>query len=222
MTALKASREFKSPNFLPTVIPVEFLIIHYTACDLDKTMEIFTDPTSKVAAHFVVAEDGRCFDLGGFRNDRILKGAHAGNSRLDLGGQNYEAFNEFSVGVELVNLNGNLFEFTELQYESLCKLIRELQNLFPALKDASRIIGHEHIAGWRGKSDPGVKFDWVRLFDSLGPARQGTHQTHACTKEDIEFLESSVKLRNPINNDPDFWPSLNEALEKRIANRVKQ
>ena len=43
-------RRIVSPNFDPRPIDVRFLVLHYTAVDLARTLEIFTDPARKAAA----------------------------------------------------------------------------------------------------------------------------------------------------------------------------
>ncbi|MDE0092638.1 MAG: hypothetical protein OXN83_05090, partial [Oligoflexia bacterium] len=39
--------------------------------------------------------------------------------------------------------------------------------IYPALKSSDRVLGHEHVAGCRGKKDPGCFFDWKRLFKKV-------------------------------------------------------
>jgi N-acetyl-anhydromuramyl-L-alanine amidase AmpD len=213
---MQVNVNYRSPNFQTTEIPVEFLVLHYTGCDLQKTLEIFMDEKSKVAAHFVIDETGVVYDLGIFLKGSIYKGAHAGKSRLDIEGNVYESFNDFSVGIEIVNLNGNFFEYKEAQYLALKELILELQARFPKLKKSERIIGHEHIAFWRGKSDPGLKFDWERLLRDLNMKMNTNHHFHVCLQEDVEFIKNEMSRSDKNQN---FWPALSQRLESKIADR---
>ena len=50
-------------------------------------------------------------------------------------GREWRQFNDFSIGVELVNKNGNLFEYTKKQYHCLTALIGKLKKHYPALEN---------------------------------------------------------------------------------------
>ena len=213
---MNVNSDYQSPNFESVEIPVEFLVLHYTGCDLKKTLEIFMDPKSKVAAHFVIDETGFVYDLGHFLEEPIRKGAHAGKSKLSVSGKLYKAFNEYSIGIEIVNLNGNIFDFTEAQYLALNELIKKLQSRFPNLLIPERIVGHEHVAFWRGKCDPGIKFDWPRLYKSLEMKLPADHKFNVCDESDLIFLKEKIESNQ---GETDFWPQLSLQLEKRIAER---
>ncbi len=203
--------KFISPNFTAQVIPTEFIVLHYTACSLKSTLDIFLNREKKVCAHFVIDTDGCVYDLGGFLDGPILRGAHAGKSHFEWHGMKYVDFNQFSIGVEMINLNGNLNRYTEEQYIALGELVRHLQRRFPILADSSRIVGHEHIAHWRGKADPGVLFDWSRFLSSVGLKPCEFHSFYACQNEDLKWLKSQGKIQN--------WSKLSLELETRIGQR---
>ena len=57
----------------------------------------------------------------------------------------------------------------EKQYQALFKVLSFLKKTYPSLEDPKRILGHEHIASSRGKKDPGLLFDWERLFKEVYP-----------------------------------------------------
>lgn len=211
---MKIDSTYKSPFFSDHEIPVDFLILHYTACDLKQTLEIFTSSDRKVCAHFVLDTDGTIYDLGGFIDGPIRQGAHAGKSQLELNGKSYASFNQFSIGIEIINLNGNLLEYTEEQYTSLAQLVRHLQSRFPALKNPERIMGHEHLAYWRGKADPGVLFDWSKFFASVDLKPAKIHSVFACNNEDIQWLNSQKPVKD--------WSLLSSELEARIADRMSK
>jgi N-acetylmuramoyl-L-alanine amidase len=208
-----------SPNFSRVNIPVEFCVLHYTACDLQRTLEIFLNPASRVAAHFVIDVNGDCFDLGEFMDGPILKGAHAGVSQVAIDGVTYVSLNAVSIGIELVNYNGNIFPYSDEQYSSLNILLAHLGKRFPSLMRPGRILGHENIAGKRGKADPGVLFDWPRFLSSLSLSIQELHSQHSCSLADLEFLKSEINKTSSDKRGSDFWPSLNLLLEERIARR---
>lgn len=203
--------KFTSPNFTSLEIPVDFLVLHYTACDLQKTLEIFNNTDRNVCAHFILDTDGTIYDLGAFFNGPIFRGAHAGKSHFELNGTKYVNFNQFSIGIEIINLNGNLIEYTEEQYRSLMELVSHLQNRFPNLRSSERILGHEHIAHWRGKADPGILFNWQKFLKSVGLTSQEFHSSFACQREDLEWLKKQ-KIES--------WSRLSYELETRISQRM--
>ena len=159
---------YSSPNFSNDVIPVEFVVLHYTATDLPGTVAIFNDVVRGACAHFILDLDGTVYDLGGFLNGPVRRGAHAGESRVDIDGKMITTLNDRSIGIEIINFNGNVFPFTEAQYSALNQLLGHLIARFPKLREPGRIVGHEHIASFRGKCDPGVRFDWARVLKAVG------------------------------------------------------
>lgn len=163
------NKNYKSPHFINEAIPVEFVIIHYTAQGLQASLDIFTKQKSpKVSAHLLIDERGEVYELVSCWDGSCAQAFHAGLSRYkDSSGQDWNQFNQFSIGIELINKNGNIFPYTQIQYNSLFKTLTHLQNFYPALKNPERILGHEHIAGFRGKRDPGYLFDWPLLFHSV-------------------------------------------------------
>lgn len=211
---MKISAQIRSPNFSPNEIDVQFVILHYTACDLARTTKIFTDPASKVCAHFVLDTDGTVYDLGDFLSGPIFQGAHAGESRVEVDGETLTKLNVNSIGVEMVNLNGNLFPYTEAQYVALIELLDELIFRFPILRRSGHIIGHEHIAGHRGKCDPGVEFNWDRVLNALKIDKHPMLDHFLCTPEDIRRLREEVNAcKNP---DETFWSKISADLESRL------
>ena len=167
-------QKLPSPNRDSRTIPVEFLVLHYTAVDLQHTINIFMNPDMGVSAHLVIDTDGAVYELVNCLDGQPQRAWHAGVSQW----QQWQGFNDFAIGIELVNYNGNIFEFTDKQYSSLKNVVTRLKPHYPALQNPERILGHEHIAGFRGKADPGHCFDWPRFYrDSFGdtvyPDRQG-------------------------------------------------
>ena len=211
---MEIRNQIRSPNFSANEIPVEFVVLHYTGCDLQKTLEIFTDPNMKVCAHFVIDPEGKVYDLGDFLNGPIKQGAHAGESLFSENGKEWRAFNQFSIGIEIVNLNGNIFEFPEVQYRALQELISSLRKRFSVLNDPQRIVGHEQIAGHRGKADPGVKFNWQKFFEMNYPNEKAPERKSRCSEKDLLWLKEEIK-KNP-QSGPSFWPELSTRFEAKL------
>ncbi len=211
---MKVSADISSPNFSPNEIDVQFVILHYTACDLARTKRIFSDPAMKVCAHFVLDTDGTVYDLGGFLKGPILQGAHAGESHMILDGETFTKFNAYSIGIEIINLNGNVFPYTKEQYKALTELLAVLIKRFPILSKPGHIVGHEHIAGHRGKCDPGVEFDWDLILDALEIKKHSLLEGYLCTPEDVKFIKDQIKA--VTNPDETFWSKLSSSLESRL------
>ena len=220
MSLIALIRNVESPNFDREEIPVEFLVIHYTACTLEKTLKIFSDRTRKVCSHLVVDTDGAIYDLGHFWNGPIRRGAHAGVSHFEMDGNKYEKFNDFSIGVELVNFNGNLLEFPLAQYNSLTKIIKHFNRRFVMLNDPNRIVGHEQIAGFRGKIDPGICFDWKKMYTLAFPGEKIPERTPVLTSEKLKQFEATRGgAIDPKSMKDEDWEKLNSDLEAFIGKK---
>ena len=220
MSSLSPQREYKSPHFDPTPIPVEFLILHYTAQSLKGSLDIFlsTSTEKAVSCHLLIDREGQVFEMVSCWEGVCHRAFHAGKSRWTepkQPSQTWNSFNNFSIGVELVNLNGNFYSYAEAQYQSLFQVIGHLQKTYPKLNDPYRILGHEHIAGFRGKVDPGTKFHWERLFQevygTLSPPERSPHISEVQIKQLAPLLSNSLndekakKLSLILENSAPFW-----------------
>ncbi|HEY4147457.1 MAG TPA: N-acetylmuramoyl-L-alanine amidase [Chitinophagaceae bacterium] len=128
-----------------------FVIIHHTAQNsCEKTLKTFTQPTSKVSAHYVICKDGTVHHM---LND-YLRAWQAGVSKWG----NMTDINSFSIGIEIDN---NGFEpFTDAQINSLLRLLARLKRDYAI--PAANFIGHSDIAPGR-KVDPNHYFPWQTL-----------------------------------------------------------
>lgn len=106
----------------------------------------------QVSAHFFIARDGRVWQFVSC-DDRAW---HAGASSF----QTRANCNDFSIGVELEGLEGDVF--APAQYTALTQLCLHVRQNYPI----TSVVGHEHIAPGR-KLDPGPGFDWPRLAKSV-------------------------------------------------------
>ena len=210
---ISVNHTFHSPRFTDEIIPVEFLILHYTGCSLKQTLEIFCKPEAQVCAHFVIDSDGSLYDLGQFWDGVIRRGAHAGKSRFQIETSTWDEFNKISIGVELVNLNGNLFAYPEAQYQTLFKLTRHLKERFSSLEDPNRIVGHEQISSFRGKCDPGTQFDWEYFFRSTYPRCKIPERVSLFTPGIWERFEKEFGPVQISQMTEDDWPKLSTQME---------
>ncbi len=109
-----------------------------------------------VSAHFLIRRSGELVQFVSC-NERAW---HAGASSWD----GREGCNDFSIGVELEGLEGEVFE--KEQYVALAALLASVAEHYP-IRD---VAGHEHVAPGR-KDDPGAGFDWALLRRLATPAR---------------------------------------------------
>ncbi len=207
-----------SPNYDPRPIEVRFLVLHYTAVDLARTLEIFTDPARKAAAHLVVDLDGAITECVPCWEGQAQRAWHAGVSRWHDGVQHFEVLNDWSIGVELVNYNGNIFPFTDAQYSALNNIVAHLRRRYPALAHAGAVLGHEQIAGFRGKADPGWQFDWSRFFALCYPGQPAPLRPPICppTLRDAlaRLAEVAPSERAAANA---FWERVSLLTETAVA-----
>jgi N-acetylmuramoyl-L-alanine amidase len=186
-----------SPNFTDLEIPVEFVVLHFTATTLERTLQIFKDTTSEVSSHLVIDRDGTVYELVACLHGSALRAWHAGKSRLEVvthgDARLVESFNDRSIGIELVNLNGNLFPYSEAQYASLFGVFERLKALYPALEKPESVVGHEQIAGFRGKCDPGIRFEWDRLFSVCYAGQGAPRRSPVCRQGLVDKMSALVR-----------------------------
>lgn len=178
--------QIPSPNFAPRKpdTKVRFLILHYTACDLDLSLKILTDGQSSnpVSAHYLIHEDGTLYQLV----DEKMSAWHAGVSAWGP----YESLNTWSIGIELVNPgHGSHYRpFPPPQMATLLALGQDIQKRH-AIK-SQYVLGHADIAPLR-KSDPGELLDW----QALARVGLGIYAPPNGTCVNLSTLETQALLR---------------------------
>ena len=157
-TVLYAYRHSPNYDLRPQGSHINCVVLHAsTQRTLDATIRAFQYPKSLVSAHFVLGKDGRVFQVVPLER----RAWHAGISQLD----GETEVNDFSVGIELVNLNDGIDPYLDLQYEAVARLIFQLRQRYQIPDD--RIVSHRQIALPPGrKSDP-IGFDFERLHMRL-------------------------------------------------------
>lgn len=151
-------QERPSPNCddRPDGITVDTVVLHATVLNtLDEVVSHFSDPTSRVSAHYSIDRDGTIV----CHVPEQKRAWHAGISRMPDGRTNV---NDFSIGVELVNLNDGLDPFPERQIDSMRYLLRTILARHPI----KHIVPHYECAEPLGrKSDPlGFNMAWVETL----------------------------------------------------------
>ena len=154
------------------------IIVHHTGNTVDKSsneQSAWNKVTASVlswltkvddnylSAHYVIDRSGVCTQLV---DPNIYIAFHAGVSQAwNYQKRKYiEGCNQYFIGIELVGDGNNTF-FDDLQYSKLGSLCSYLMSRFPTIRPNS-IIGHEEVSPGR-KFDPGLRFDWMRLFKEI-------------------------------------------------------
>lgn len=147
----------QTPNcdLRPKDAVVDTIVVHSTVNPtLQNTTEWFQNPKAQVSSHFTIGKDGSIVE-----NVSIFNRAwHAGASK-DVEGR--EHVNNFSIGIELVNLNDGKDPYPPAQIQVLHNLIGYLKHCFPL----KYITSHEYIAAPHGRKTDPKGFPWQTLSD---------------------------------------------------------
>lgn len=149
----------QSPNWneRPVGAVVDTVVVHSTAIpSLRDTALVFARESSQVSAHFTIGKDGSI--VGSVST--FKRGWHAGVSRDVVGRNNV---NDFSIGIELVNLDDGKDPYPEKQILALRFVIGMLERRFPL----KHITSHKFIALPPGRKIDPAEFPWNRL-EGLG------------------------------------------------------
>lgn len=145
-----------SPNFneRPFGAEIDTIVLHHTAgSTLRSVVEWFANPASQVSAHFTVGKDGSIVQ----HVSTFKRAWHAGVSKDHLGREN---LNNFSIGIEMVNLGDGSDPWTEEQVQVTYFLCAHLKKRFPSLR---YITSHEFVAEPQGRKIDPLGFPWDRL-----------------------------------------------------------
>src|SRR2546423_9626933 len=139
----------------PVTAPVDTVVLHSTVNPtLENTTMWFQNPTAKVSSHFTVGKDGSIIENVSTFN----RAWHAGASK-DIEGRPH--VNDFSVGIEMVNLNDGKDPYTPAQIQVVHNLIYFLKIRFPL----KYITSHEYIAVPHGRKTDPKGFPWETMND---------------------------------------------------------
>ena len=131
-----------------------YVILHHTGSDeVEHALATLTTPAREVSAHYLVARDGRIWQLV----DERARAWHAGEAYW----AGITDINSISIGIELDNDGREAF--ADPQIAALIALLADVtrRNFIPAVN----VLGHGDVAPAR-KVDPSAKFPWRRLAQS--------------------------------------------------------
>ena len=134
---------------------MDILVLHYTELPLAESLAVLRDDARelRVSAHYVLDLDGTLYRL--VPEERTAW--HAGRSHW----RGRDALNATSIGIEIVNLHGDLHDYPPRQITALIDLCHDIIDRHPAIVPRN-VVGHSDIAPKR-KVDPGVRFPWAAL-----------------------------------------------------------
>lgn len=149
---------------------VRFLVLHYTALDNDKSLNVLT--TQQVSAHYLVPNDFT--DSIYILVDETKRSWHAGQSYW----KGINNINYSSIGIEIVNEGYYVGEITEsnptgwyfygypnMQIKKVAELAKNIIDRYKI--DPVNVLAHSDVAPQR-KQDPGPKFPWKQLYQDYG------------------------------------------------------
>jgi N-acetylmuramoyl-L-alanine amidase len=159
----------ESQFFTSDKISNEMIIIHHTGSkngrinSLRGTISWFKPDvwrsTRQVSAQYIISrEQGPIIQM--VKDEHTAW--HAGRSNWEINSVSRENLNNRSIGIELQG-DGQLFRYTNFQYEALIGLVRQKMEQFNIPIELVR--GHEEVSPH--KPDPGPLFDWDRLKQGL-------------------------------------------------------
>ncbi|RUA05561.1 MAG: N-acetylmuramoyl-L-alanine amidase [Gammaproteobacteria bacterium] len=213
------NKEYKSDNFNSRIRQI---IIHYTVTDTERSFEelLGKDVHRAVSSHYLInnAISKKYPDIIYQLVPESKRSWHAGVSAWGSDSD----LNNSSIGIEIVNKDGNLYPFTQQQIEALIFLVKQIKQRY-AIKDIN-IIGHSDIAPSR-KIDPGTLFPWKKL------AKNGLSAWY--DKSDIEYFthrlksvpdkeivkQSLIKYGYSFSaapNDPELYRSIISAFQRHF------
>jgi N-acetylmuramoyl-L-alanine amidase len=153
MLQIKNAR-IQSESFGPRTQKIDTIVLHYTAIDLEASLRVLR--YRGVSAHYVLAPDGVAYKI---LNDNEVAW-HAGVSMW----RGRKLTNGRSIGIEIVNLDGNKFAYPAAQMSALVELCQKIVTDNPFITPQN-IVGHSDVAPKR-KVDPGTKFPWKMLAEN--------------------------------------------------------
>lgn len=149
-----------SPHFnaRPEGVVVDTIVLHHTAGATTRScVRWFQNPDSRVSAHYVIGKDGSIIQMV----NTFFRAWHAGASRDTEGRENA---NNYSVGIEIVNVGNGTDPYPEAQVRAVRLLCGALAR-YRYRGQLKQIISHEYIAVPPGRKNDPINYPWESLFD---------------------------------------------------------
>ena len=134
---------------------VSFVILHYTGSTLEEAIKVFSKADAKVSVHYLIDTNGDIYSI-------VPEPMKAWHSGVSYWGKE-EMLNKVSIGIELVNLDGNLHEYPNQQINSLKIILLKLKKKYNI--SPNHFLGHCDVSP-KGRVDPGRLFPWQELSNN--------------------------------------------------------
>lgn len=135
--------EIDASNYGGVNLGRDFVIVHANGATAESTVAWFLNPNANVSYHYLITLEGNVLQFV----DEEERAWHAGRSQWD----DYSDLNDVSVGVAIESVEGAHSQVTEVQYEVLLELIRDIAQRHDIKTDYVR--GHKEVSPGR-KTDP--------------------------------------------------------------------
>ena len=150
----------ESPNFnnRPGDTLVDTIVLHHTAGPTTAScVRWFENTESQVSAHYVVGKDGSIISMV----NPFYRAWHGGASKDPRGKEN---LNNFSVGIEIVNVGNGKDPYTPDQVMAVRLLCGYLCR-YKYRNQIVQILSHEYIAVPPGRKNDPINYPWESLYD---------------------------------------------------------
>lgn len=136
-------------------VPVQALILHHTGGNLAGSYEVLQGRKSshRVGIHYLVTDENPPRVIAMVPESKVAY--HAGKS----GWRQFDGLNQPSIGIEIINLDGNIHPYPAAQQELVAKLCADILRRHPSILP-TEVLAHSDIAIGR-KIDPGLLFPWA-------------------------------------------------------------
>ncbi len=136
-------------------VPVQALVLHHTGGNLAGSYEVLQGrkASHRVGIHYLVTDEAPPRVIAMVPEDKVAY--HAGKS----GWRQFDGLNQPSIGIEIINLDGNIHRYPAAQQELVAKLCADILRRHPSIKP-TEVLAHSDIAIGR-KIDPGLLFPWA-------------------------------------------------------------
>ena len=136
-------------------LPVQALILHHTGGNLAGSYDVLQGRKSshRVGIHYLVTDEKPPRVIAMVPESKVAY--HAGKS----GWRQFDGLNQPSIGIEIINLDGNIHPYPAAQQELVAKLCADILRRHPSILP-TEVLAHSDIAIGR-KIDPGLLFPWA-------------------------------------------------------------
>ncbi len=163
----------------PAGIKIDAVVLHATAGGLAGTLAWFANPKSGVSAHYVVAKNGDVYQMVEEKRRAYQAGASDFQGRT--------GWNDFSIGIEIVNLNDGKDPYPPDQFEAMVELVGYLVEKYGIEREW--IVTHAEISTV-GKTDPRgfpVHELIMRVYDEAAPIPENLVRAEAWSAAGVFF-----------------------------------